>query len=103
LNRVADILEINMFREKFATCTQDGIKVGNAGIFAICDRRTDSLFMTARLIVYDSSGQIASPPNERSPEWKQVVGSLGITPFEVLDAIAIPLGGHFYEVDLSET
>jgi hypothetical protein len=103
LNRVADIVEIKMFREKFTTCIQQGVKVGTVDIFAICDRRTDSLFMTARFIVYDSSGQIASPPNERSPEWRQTIGSVGFTPFDVRDSITIPLGGHFYEVDFFET
>jgi hypothetical protein len=97
IGRAVDPVRTRVLHDKFANCIDDAPTLDN-GNFAICEASDDDYLVTATLIVYDSTDQIARPAARRSIAWTKFVESLPHTPFGVLDFTVHPLGGHLYKV-----
>jgi hypothetical protein len=95
---IPDTIRMSLFSR--TACIQSAVDLGHGTAFGVCVWHNDDLSVTANLIIFDSSDEIALPAERRSPEWvriasrRSLVGSLDFKSRRMID--------HFYDVDFFE-
>ena len=93
---IIDRLDLALFNAFYQKCAQSADQTANGG-FAVCWTR--DTFSAVDAVVYDSSDQIALPPNARSAEWTKVaLKSPVMAAFGVDGFHANLIRGHFYRI-----
>ena len=97
---ILDAFKLSLFSQ--TACIQSAVDVGHGAAFAVCVWHADNLSVTATLIIYDSSDEIALPAENRSSEWKEVASRRSLV--GTLDFVARKMTvDHFYEVYFFES
>ena len=82
-------------------CIKKAVPIGDGNVFTLCKGEAILDGVGARLIVYDSSDQVALPSFKRSDLWNFTILShyYGWRRFKFQGEA---LGGHFYSIDMME-
>jgi hypothetical protein len=95
---IQDVVRLKLFSQ--TACIQSAMDLGHGAAFGVCVWHHDDLSVTANLIVYDSSDEIALPAESRSLEWTKVASRLSLV--GQLNFRARRMVDHFYDVDFFE-